>query len=321
MDRVRREGKSVKKMFGEAPKMTLIIGDRQSSEGFVSRLVEKLEHNPDAILAFADRELVKGDGSRSKVCLTGIDGVIDRVQRGLYVAGRQPKWWLGAHGVFRSSAAKRMGGPKRHLAGEVSADWPWVLGMALLGEFVRVPEVLYEKIERGESVSRSWNRDLLSFAAVALACAREVRNSPLSFREELRLYSELAMVWWQGRESFSWRRTWRKRRDDAIRKIAAHIPAGETLILVDQDEWKLDEIQDRTLVPFLEKDGRYWGPPPSDKVALEELARLRKAGAKYIVICWPAFWWVDRYAKFYRYLQSNHSCIFESKSLVIFDLT
>ena len=33
-----------------------------------------------------------------------------------------------------------------HLAGEYKADWPWLLQLALLGEFIHIPEPLIRKI-------------------------------------------------------------------------------------------------------------------------------------------------------------------------------
>jgi SAM-dependent methyltransferase len=104
-------------------------------------------------------------------------------------------------------------------------------------------------------------------------------------------------------------------------EIAATIPPGDTLILVDQDEWGIGElVGGRRRLPFPERDGRYWGLPPDDANAIQELERLRRSGASFIVIAWPAFWWLDYYAKLHDYLRSQFRCVLRNDRLVAFDL-
>src|SRR5262249_47993132 len=114
---------------------------------------------------------------------------------------------------------------------------------------------------------------------------------------------------------------WMKRLRSATDEIAAVIPPGETLILVDQDEWATDElIVGRRRIPFLERDGRYWGAPPDDDCAIGEVDRLRQSGAGFIVFGWPAFWWLDHYSGLHDYLRSAFRCVLEDDRLVVFDL-
>lgn len=109
----------------------------------------------------------------------------------------------------------------------------------------------------------------------------------------------------------------------AIEELLPFIPdAGSTLILVDQDEWDTGGfIAGVRCLPFLEKDGSYWGPPPDDAVAIEGLERLREEqGASLIVVGWPHLWWLDHYGGFHQYLRSNYECVHASERLVAFDL-
>lgn len=102
--------------------------------------------------------------------------------------------------------------------------------------------------------------------------------------------------------------------------IASLVPQGSTFILVDQ-EWFGGEIAGaRHAIPFLERDGQYWGPPPDDETAIRELERLRQAGASFVVFAWPAFWWLDYYAGLNRHLRSRFRCVLENNRLVVFDL-
>jgi len=104
----------------------------------------------------------------------------------------------------------------------------------------------------------------------------------------------------------------------ALSEIAGLIDPGETFILVDQDEWPQKAPPGRVAIPFLEKDGTYWGPPPDDDTAIRDCLRLQKAGAVCIVFGWPAFWWLEHYTSFHRHLIANSSCVLENERIVVF---
>jgi hypothetical protein len=105
----------------------------------------------------------------------------------------------------------------------------------------------------------------------------------------------------------------------AARDIAAVVPPGDALILVDQGQWAI-ELGARRAIPFPERDGAYGGPPPDDAAAIAELERSRAAGARFIAFGSPALWWLDHYAGFSRYLRSRFSCVRETDRVVVFDL-
>ncbi len=79
-------------------------------------------------------------------------------------------------------------------------------------------------------------------------------------------------------------------------------------------------IAPRRWLPFLEKDGRYWGKPPDDATAIRELERLREAGAGFIVFTWSTFWWFEYYGELHRYLRAQFPCIQHDERIVAFDL-
>ncbi len=114
---------------------------------------------------------------------------------------------------------------------------------------------------------------------------------------------------------------WMKRVGKATAEIAALIPAGDSFILVDQDECGTGGVvAGRRCIPFLERDGQYWGSPPDDATAIREFERLRQSGATFMVFAWPAFWWLDYYSGFQRHLRSKFRCVLENDRLVVFDL-
>ena len=115
--------------------------------------------------------------------------------------------------------------------------------------------------------------------------------------------------------------TWWSRIYHVIQEVTSLIPPGDMFILVDEDQWETSEdIAGRRRLPFLERDGQYWGPPPDDETAIRELERLRQAGATFIVFGWPAFWWLDYYAGLHHHLRSEYRCVLENDRLVVFSL-
>jgi len=118
--------------------------------------------------------------------------------------------------------------------------------------------------------------------------------------------------WWQ----------WLAQTYQAIQEIERTVPAGDALILVDEDSWDPREVwfTARRVVPFLEKDGGYWGPPEDDATAVRELERLRRAGASFIAFAWPAFWWLDYYAALRRHLQTSFRQVLSSERVIVYDL-
>jgi glycosyltransferase involved in cell wall biosynthesis len=161
---------------------------------YVARLVEALQQRPSAVLAFSDMRSFDRVDSYCE-----LDGVSDRVERARRLIRRRGRWWIPNRGLFRLEAARRIGGMRRHLAGEYQADHPWLLRLALLGEFTRVPEPLSRKAYRDDAVSAKWDRkrSIWKSTAVLLAAAHEVRRAKIPFADEILMYKELVRfgVW------------------------------------------------------------------------------------------------------------------------------
>lgn len=150
---------------------------------YVARLVAALEEAPSAVLAFADI-----DSNLGPCSYRDLDGVRDRYDRARCMLLRREAWWVPNRGLMRASAVRAAGLLERHFAGEYSADWPWLLRLALLGEFVRVPEPLLMKTFRAEGLSSSWRDDPWKRIAVQLACLRIIRQAGFPLSQELRLH-------------------------------------------------------------------------------------------------------------------------------------
>ena len=161
---------------------------------YIETLIQSLESNPRAILAFSDVETVYSDGRREMRRYAELEGVASGARRARAMLRQTwglDFWSVPNRGVFRAAAAKRIGGLKKHWGGEYSADWPWLVHMAVLGDFVRVPKVLVEKRYKPGSLSRTWHHGLLPWYGAVSSCARELWISDLTFRESAPLYAFL----------------------------------------------------------------------------------------------------------------------------------
>ena len=103
--------------------------------------------------------------------------------------------------------------------------------------------------------------------------------------------------------------------------LKTHIPRGSICILVDENHWGDTRNKlNRTMLPFLERDGEYWGLPPDDDTAIRELGRMRTAGAQYLIFPWHSLWWLNHYGRFNQYLRATFPCIVQTEHLLVFKL-
>lgn len=158
---------------------------------YVERLVGALANRPGAVLAFSDMEVTEQDGSTATWTFTKLEGVTGAVSRGIVMGRNPPQWWVPNRGLFRAEAFRRIGGIKPNDCGEYSADWTWLLHMALLGDFVRVPEVLCEKFYKPGSLSKRWSDTQEQQTALLRAGIAEIRRSELPLRQRLLLMAHL----------------------------------------------------------------------------------------------------------------------------------
>jgi glycosyltransferase involved in cell wall biosynthesis len=155
---------------------------------YVEQLVAALECAPDAVLAFCDV-----DSNLGPFRYDVLEGIGDRFERARRVLLQRGPWWVPNRGLMRVDAVQQLGGMRRHRAGEVAADLPWLLRLALLGSFVRVPAPLISKRFRDAGLSASWQKDTCRRLAVVLACLDVIRCAGFGRLRTLRLYAEAAV--------------------------------------------------------------------------------------------------------------------------------
>ena len=114
--------------------------------------------------------------------------------------------------------------------------------------------------------------------------------------------------------------TWQKNTWRMTGEMSMVIASGSPFVFVDDNQVTTELGREFHAIPFLERNGKYWGAPEDDATAIRELERLRSAGAKYIVFAWPAFWWLEHYPEFRSHLKTNFRCIAHTALIAIFDL-
>jgi hypothetical protein len=113
---------------------------------------------------------------------------------------------------------------------------------------------------------------------------------------------------------------WRQRFELSKAEIERVVPEGQS-VLIAGDNWWGDELDlARPVLPFTEKDGKYWGEPADDAAAIAELDRLVAGGARFIAFGWPTFWWLAHYKGLTAELSHRGHKLLDNDRLVLFDL-
>lgn len=114
---------------------------------------------------------------------------------------------------------------------------------------------------------------------------------------------------------------WLDKINQVQKTILEFIPKKQSFILADENLLHTGlNLPYHTVIPFLERNHQYFGPPPEDDTAISELERLKDAGSNFLVIAWPSFWWLEYYSKWYNYLCKKYKVIMESENIILFDL-
>ncbi|HVR98764.1 MAG TPA: sulfotransferase [Thermoanaerobaculia bacterium] len=101
----------------------------------------------------------------------------------------------------------------------------------------------------------------------------------------------------------------------ATGELESVVPPGEPMVLIDQDSFGKGFAAGRKIIPLTQREGQYWGPPADGPRAVDE---LRAAGARFVVVGWPAFWWLDHYPELRAHLGERYACVLDSTRLKVF---
>lgn len=107
---------------------------------------------------------------------------------------------------------------------------------------------------------------------------------------------------------------------EAKQHVKEFIPSGANVLLLDQTGFGSDFAPENHVIPFLEKDGVYWGIPENDEQATRELLRMMGDGIEYVTVGFPCFWWLAFYPQFESILRQNFESLTENNAVKIFKL-
>lgn len=119
---------------------------------------------------------------------------------------------------------------------------------------------------------------------------------------------------------------WDRRLKAAREQLSGALPSGARIILVDEDGWGYDSATREVVpgvfaFPYIECDGQYGGHPEDSRAAVEEVERLRRAGAQFMVFTWATVWLLTEFPELKQHLDDRYSCRMSNELLVIFDLS
>jgi hypothetical protein len=106
-----------------------------------------------------------------------------------------------------------------------------------------------------------------------------------------------------------------------IDEMSQHIPAGAKYICVDDAYFRSNPVPGRHGIPFLERDGEYWGSPADGETAVRELVRLRSQGVEYLAFLYPSFWWLQHYAELKSFIGRHYRWVLRNDRVWICDLS
>jgi len=105
-----------------------------------------------------------------------------------------------------------------------------------------------------------------------------------------------------------------------VREISTAVPRGKRFVLIDNDELRSLFGPPAAPIPFLERNGEYWGPPANDDAAIQELEQLRRNNVNHVVVASTAFWWLEHYTGFLAFLESQQIAATKTDSYMLFTL-
>ena len=209
--------------------------------------------------------------------------------------------------IILFSAAIPFQGGERH----VNEQWPDYWTALFEGKDYCVIDCLRKRIWNNNNVEWWYAQNILLFAKTSY-----LKACPTLQREYNQAHHSLLSIVHPRKYMHG---IWMKMLWQGIQELHRLIPSEIPYIVIDDGKLGLENFGAHA-IPFLEKDGSYWPPPQDDDLAIRELETLRKHGVQFLVFLWPAFWWLDHYAKLHHYLVSNFRCVLRNDRLMVFDM-
>ncbi len=317
--------------LNSSPYLSIVQDDDELLPGFIHESVLALDNHPNAALSVAGIRAIDINGA--KVLLPD-DVPPEGLMAGLeylhgIVAGRN--WPIHPTAVMMRSSALAEVGPFDTPHSKFGIDFNLYFRLAARFEIIFIPRELaliryHEAQDTQLHITPGGTAPLAVIAERTDAIAyllQSVRAEDASYRQwlaERLLHLNMRRSEMTAELIPTLNLSWAERLQIATEEIATLIPPGESFILVDENQWGCEVLPGFHILPFLERDGQYWGSPPDDETAIRELERMRQSGANFMVIGWPAFWWFDYYSELRDYLSKKFRCVRSNSRIMVFDL-
>jgi GT2 family glycosyltransferase len=331
---VRNWNRGIEIASGRSPFVSIFHDDDIMLPGFLAKSVAAVEAHPSAGMSLCLAQYVRHDGSIKEVQSAG--DVKPGLNRGLdflelFVDGRcieiPPPIVL-----FRSDVLREAGpADSPHTRGTM--DMNLYYRVAARGDVVFTPEALVQYRLHDGSDTELLNRTAggtfwYGTMAERIDAIAQLLRSDRAANPDYRRWLSERLLAAHAHQSTAIHpnaplmyHTWDNRRAILLEHLARSLPAGEPFVLIDDGQLNLgSEFEGRRVIPFLERDGRYWGPPGCAEDAIDNLESLRRAGVRWVIIAWPSFWWLDQYGRFDRHLRTTRTRAWETPHAVAYTI-
>jgi glycosyltransferase involved in cell wall biosynthesis len=319
--------------LNSSPYLNIFHDDDVMLPGFISSSAKILDDNPGAAISCALARNIDIEGKPLGV--EGLEewpgGVIDGTAFLHSVARGQPNAVPPSSIMFRASALGMIGKfDSPHNKHQIDRNLLYRIASRFDIGYIRRELIqlrCHEQQLREQYVGDSQERIMMPAIAERIDAIGMLLLSKRAEDPAYRRWLEERLLFWNARYSefvhtlmpdSYW--SWSERLAMVIRDVSDVVPANNKLILVDANQWGSDIFENHQAIPYLEREGAYWGPPPDDETAIRELERLRAADAGYVVIGWPAFWWMEQYTGLADHLHTQYPCILRNSRLVVYAL-
>lgn len=302
---------------------------------FVGRSVQSLERYPAAGFSFCAATYIDENGLSMVVPINvgrmPVPGLVDGLDYlHLLVAGRN--WTIFPPSALIRASAIAECGPFNALHSFHSIDLNLYIRLAARFPMVFIDEQLAQFRVHARQVTevnfrQSGGTGPLSVAAERTDAVSYLLQSPRATDPAYRDWlAERLLRISQSRSQLTadlvpnMNLTWREHQEAAVDDICTVLGEGNSFLLIDEDCWDpaLANKLPATVFSAVSHDGG--SSPATGTQVVETIEKSRRAGCRYLVIAWPAFWWLDFYPELEEYFASAANCIFRNSHILIYDL-
>ena len=315
-----------------SPYLAILPDDDELCPDFVEKSLAALEASPNVAFSFAKTSGIGMDGEPVAVSdefpAGGVISGLDLLHQ--FVTGTN--WVIQPSTVMMRAMALDIVGSFDTVHSRLSIDLNLYLRLAAQFDVAFVPEVLARnRIHPGQVTEQSHRTaggtgPLATLAERMDAIAQLLRSDRGKSDTYRQWLSDRLMHLGQRRSEMTadlvpdLNLAWDEKLEILKDEVRALVPAGETFVLIDDDRVSDDLFPGRHAAPLMQSDGQSLGAPPDAETAVQELQRLHRSGVNFVVIVWPAFWWLDYYIELREYLEAETRCVLHNSRVVVYEL-